>query len=218
MSVQTLLPGIHLYRTDRALVLESRTRLAILSSAVVGGGWTRARYIVNLHVSKDYANPRPEEDLRAFAREWGISEPFVGLMTAVYLHRSRVVSQQEGRLQVVAVGTVGVSNPAAAGKTPPFRAAPGTINLILLVRGNLTPAAMVNSVITVTEAKTAVLWERGLTTPAGHQVTGTSTDAVVIAATGEGAPLPYAGPVTPVGWLMARAVRQILEESLEAAA
>ncbi len=85
---------------------------------------------------------------------------------------------------------------------------------ILLIDAHLTPAAMVNAVITATEAKTHVLVKRSVRTREGHPATGTSTDTVVVACTGRGEPLSYAGPVTCVGWLIGQSVRQGLEEAL----
>ena len=53
-------------------------------------------------------------------------------------------------------------------------------------------------------------------TPDGDLATGTSTDTITIAATGKGKLQNYAGSVTVLGWLIARAVRQALNESLNA--
>ena len=80
--------------------------------------------------------------------------------------------------------------------------------MIFLIDAHLTSAAMVNAVITATEAKTDVLLQRAISTPEGHHATGPSTDAVVVACTGRGEPLPYAGPATIVGCLIGRCVRQ----------
>ena len=66
---------------------------------------------------------------------------------------------------------------------------------------------MVNAVITATEAKTMTLTEWDVRTPQGDPASGTSTDAVVVACTGRGTGLSYAGPATTVGWLVARTVR-----------
>ena len=52
--------------------------------------------------------------------------------------------------------------------------------------GALTPAAMVNAVITATEAKTMTLAEWDVRTPEGEPASGTSTDTVVVACTGRG--------------------------------
>jgi iron complex transport system ATP-binding protein len=86
--------------------------------------------------------------------------------------------------------------------------------MILLIDACLTPAAMVNAVITATEVKTQVLLARGVRTPEDYAATGTSTDAIVVASTGSGTLLAYAGSVTLVGWLIGRCVRTALEEAL----
>jgi len=88
--------------------------------------------------------------------------------------------------------------------------------MIVLVDGRLSPAAMVNAIITMTEAKTAVLTEREIHTPDGLSATGTSTDAVVLACTGRGAELSYGGPVTSVGYLIAKCIRECLGQALDA--
>jgi adenosylcobinamide hydrolase len=81
---------------------------------------------------------------------------------------------------------------------------------------NLTRSAMLNAFITATEAKTAVIQSRNIRTPDGDLATGTSTDTITIATTGKGKPQRYAGSATVLGWLIARAVRQALSESLDA--
>jgi adenosylcobinamide hydrolase len=207
-------PGIRITLSPEALVLSSDQDLGVLSSAVAGGGLTHVRYIINRHVSKHYRHSDPESDLREFAASQGISEPFVGLMTAVYLDRVQAVSLHHSDLTVAAIVTAGLSNPASPGLSPPVAPATGTINIILLVDAQLTPAAMVNAIITATETKAHFLLEGGVRTPEGYPATGTSSDAVVVACTGRGALLPYAGPATQVGWLIGRGVRQALEQAL----
>jgi iron complex transport system ATP-binding protein len=196
------------------LLLHSQQPLHVLASTVIGGGFSQARWIINYHVSKDYHQADPRLDLRAVAGRFGIEEPFVGLMTAVYLEQAQTVTLHHEGLQVAALVTAGFSNATAAGLTPPASVGPGTINTILLIDANLTPAAMVNAVITATEAKSHTLLAHGLRTSEGHPVTGTSTDAVVVACTGRGPTLPYAGPATAVGWLIGRCLRRALSASL----
>ncbi len=204
-------PGVTATLDDEALILRSDELLNILSSAVVGGGFMRAGVIINRHVSKDYDHPNPAAELMAFARRQGVEGNFVGLMTAVYMKNTRIIALAEGDVRLTLVMTAGFSNAAAAGLSPSADLRPGTINLIFLIDARLTPAAMVNAVITATEAKTHTLREWGLQTPDGLPATGTSTDAIVVACTDRGPRFDYAGPVTPVGRLMARAVRQGLE-------
>jgi iron complex transport system ATP-binding protein len=174
------------------------------------------RHILNAHVDKDFNAPDPKAWLRSFAKAMDIHEPFVGLLTAVKLGKARIAFMESDRLGVAALVTAGVNNATAAGISLPFSAQPGTINTILLLDTHLTQSAMLNAVITATEAKTAVLREKKIFTPEGDPATGTSTDTVTIACTGKGTLQLYAGPVTAVGWLIARTVRQSLEDSLSA--
>ncbi len=66
-----------------APVVHSQPPLTVLSSAVVGGGVVHVRYLLNRHVHRDYNCLDPVADLVAFARSQGISEAFVGQMTAL---------------------------------------------------------------------------------------------------------------------------------------
>jgi len=218
------LPGVTVTAADRAVRISSERPLRVLGSAVVGGGFGVTREILNVHVDDQYDGERPDEDLAAVAAEHGIREPFVGLMTAAYTQFARCAVERIGDLAVAAVVSVGLSNTSSAGVTPPFGAGPadgaaapgpGTINIVLLVDGALTPAAMVNAVITATEAKTMTLAAWDVKTAEGDAASGTSTDTVVVACTGRGEELGYAGPATPVGWLAARAVRAAMTRICE---
>jgi adenosylcobinamide amidohydrolase len=200
--------------SEEALVLCSQQPLQTLSSAVVGGGFLHTRYIVNRHVHKDYCHPDPATDLLTFVRSQGISETSVGLMTAVPMRKTCAITLRAAALTLTVVVTAGLSNPAAPGLSPPALWQPSTINLILLLDAPLAPAAMVNAGITATEVKTQMVLERGVRTADGHAATGTSTDAIVVACAAHGAVLPYAGPVTTVGWLIGRGVRAALAAAL----
>ena len=208
--------GIFVSQSDIVMHVKSEFPLVTLSSAIVGGGYRRTRHIINVKVDKGFSDKDPKAWLRSLARQMNIHVSFIGLLTAVKLSKARFTFVESNGYRVGALITAGVSNASAAGITPPFANGIGTINLILLLDARLTPAAMVNAVITATEAKTAVLNENQILTPNGDSATGTSTDTVTIATTGQGALQHYAGPVTTFGWLIARAVRQSLQESLTA--
>ena len=108
----------------------------------------------------------------------------------------------------------GLTRPETKPKSSgPFR--PGTINIILLVDGTLTPAAMVNAVLTATEAKTRALFELGVRCPDGGPATGTTSDAIVVAATGRGQPHQFAGTATVVGQMIGRAVYAAVYQGVE---
>ena len=67
---------------------------------------------------------------------------------------------------------------------------------------------------TLTEVKTDVLRAAGVRCDDGRAATGTSSDAIVVAATGRGTRCRYGGPVTEVGWAAASAARGALEAAV----
>jgi iron complex transport system ATP-binding protein len=208
--------GISITQTPDVIHIQSESPLKALSSAIVGGGFRRVHHLLNAYVDKDYNSMTPQADLHALARRLGVSGPFVGLLTAVPLRKARLAFYREDGLSVGALITAGVGNAASAGVTKPYCSQTGTINIILLLDADLTRSAMLNAFVTATEAKTAVLQARNIRTPDDDLATGTSTDTVTVAATGKGKPHSYAGSVTVLGWLIGRAVRQALSESLDA--
>ena len=197
-----------------ALLVRSTRTLSTLSSTIVGGGFGRTRAILNRHVDKDYDVRNAADDLIAYARGHGVDDEFVGLMTAVYLDEARADTCIGAELTVATIATVGLGNRTAAGVSALALPSPGTINLIILVDGHMTPGAMVNSVITATEAKSRVLSDRGIDADDGGPATGTSTDALVVACTGQGDARPYAGTATRLGWCIARSVRRAMMKTL----
>ena len=199
-----------------AVHVVSESSLLVCSSALVGGGIVSVRHIINMHVPKGYSNGDPAADLREFARRQGIYEPFVGLLTAAWTQDATLIIERADGITVAVVATVGLSNTIAAGVSQAAACVPSTINTIVLIDGTPAPGALVNAVITATEAKALVLAEAGIKTADGWQASGTSTDAVVVAATERGRSLHFAGPVADGGWLIARAVRSAIEAGVNA--
>jgi adenosylcobinamide amidohydrolase/ABC-type Fe3+-hydroxamate transport system substrate-binding protein len=95
---------------------------------------------------------------------------------------------------------------------------PGTINVLILTNHRLSEQAATRAIITVTEAKTAALWDmdiRSVQTPLENPATGTGTDTVVIVA-GEGVSLDGSGGHTKMGELIADVVyRGVLDALLK---
>jgi adenosylcobinamide hydrolase len=207
----TTIDGIRVTVDERAVRVASDRPLTAVSSAMIGGGLVETRDILNMHVEDVHLDSQPENDLRAFASTLGITGPFIGLMTAAKTQHARLAEASCAGLKVAALASVGLSNRVCAGVSPPVAADAGTINTLVLVDAALTPPALINAVITTTEAKTLALASWDVRTTDGLPASGTSTDAVVVACTGRGTPLDYAGPSTSVGWLIARTVRQAIE-------
>jgi adenosylcobinamide amidohydrolase len=125
-----------------------------------------------------------------------------------------VAAESARGLSALVVTTVGLSNVVTAGWSPAAPASPGTINTIVVVDADVEPAALVNLALTVTEVKTLVLLAAGLSGVDGGPVSGTSTDAVVVAATGRGPAVRFGGPISDAGSVVARAARAALTDAV----
>lgn len=172
-----------------------------IASGVLGGGFSRPSWVINATVHREYARMDPDAHLAQLARERGLAGEGVGLMTAVDVRDA--MSAADGGVEVVA--TVGLGHPtwAAApdGDLRHERPAPvGTINLVCWVPAVLSSAALVNAVVTVTEAKVQALLECGV------EATGTASDAVLVACSDAGETALWGGPRSEWGSRLARAV------------
>ncbi len=171
-----------------------------VSSAVVGGGLGPSGWWLNAQVSKNYSHPDPDAHARAIAVAFGLAGDGVAMLTAADVTRFTTASDAG----VEAVTTVGLGYPVPAAAVEPVVAQkdlPGTINILVLVPVALGDAALVNAVLTATEAKTQALHE------AGVPGTGTSSDAICIACPIPGSPPePYGGTRSTWGARIARAV------------
>lgn len=169
----------------------------VLSSAPWNGGLRWAPRIVNVQVPRNFQHS-VDAFFRKFERRRGLPRS-VGFLTAVDV---RTAARRRGRRFLLLV-TAGVGNPSAV----------GTINVLLALRGRPAPAAMVELVKVITEAKVAAL--RDLDVRAGaFPATGTSTDGVAVAAAQGGRTFRYAGPITPTGREVGRAVHSAVLEAL----
>ena len=207
--------GVHVDIGHEAVVVRADGPLTTASSAVVGGGLGRASAIVNLHVPKNFRGEHADRVLEAFVARRSIPAPWVGLLTGAWTEKAEVATETMDGITAVAIVTVGLSNPASAGRTAVAAWLPSTINTILVVDAAATAAALVNLVMTVTEAKVMVVAEAGVRTLDGDPASGTSTDAIVIAATGRGRRCEFGGPVSDLGWAAARAARAALSTGVD---
>lgn len=196
---------------ERCLVWEFGAPRFAVSSAVLGGGWCRVSWVLNLTVAPDYSRTDPDTHLAAVARGVGLSGPGVGLMTAVDV--ATMTTHTSGGVRVDA--TVGVRRPvwaasrsigdessgAPAGREgAPPQARPGTINLVAQLPVALEDAALVNAVGTMTEAKVQALLDTGV------PGTGTASDAVCLLCPTTGHREPFGGPRSVWGERLADAV------------
>jgi len=173
--------------------------MTVASTASAGGGLGERHWVINAQVARDYAR----HDLAAHGAELAarakLSGPGVVMLTAADVRR--VQPADDGGVHVDA--TVGLTWPtwaAAADDEPQVAAAPGTINVVVLLPVRLEPAALLNALCTATEAKTQALLG------AGVPGTGTASDAVTVVCPMTGPAESFAGPRSVWGARLARAV------------
>jgi adenosylcobinamide hydrolase len=205
------------------LLFRGRESMRTLNSSPWGGGFGMHTCLVNRQVNKDYNEEEPIEEMNVFLRKEELQpDQTASMLTAASVKdvgSYQLAWEKPGeaeRLEVQAWVTVGLSNKARSGHELPITSIyPGTINSIILVNESMTDAAMVNAVITATEAKAAALQDLGVRIhePDGKLATGTTTDAVLIAATQQGRLHRYAGTATQLGYLIGRTVYESVIKS-----
>jgi adenosylcobinamide hydrolase len=182
--------------------------LLAVSSGPLGGGLGPRHWVVNATVPAGYARRDPDVHLTEMAAELGLTGAGTGFLTAVDVRA--VVHRAEGGVH--ACVTTGVGHPTwAAAPAAVAAQAPGTINVVCFSPVRLSPAALVNAVATVAEAKAQALGE------AGVPGTGTGTDATAVLCPAGGPAEPFGGPRSPIGGALARVVHSAVSEGLSAA-
>jgi len=213
-SLDLRIKGVKAKVDNRSLVITSDFPLKVLSSAVLNGGLTAARSIVNYHVPKSFKNLRPAAYLKRISSRLALPSPTVGLMTAVKMDSLSILREEDGK--VVSMITAGTEPAAAAGDRAWLKGARlGTINIIFIIEGSLSDGAMVEVVKTATEAKSLALRRLDLRSKfSGEVASGTITDAVCVACTQRGKSWSYAGTGTEIGHAIGRAVLKGVEDSI----
>jgi adenosylcobinamide hydrolase len=227
-----------LVRTGRFLITELLKPHRVLSTSTRNGGQSQIlRYLVN-HQSCEGTDHRerhahitgsgPETYHDAACREMGLDGNLAAVMgTAANMNYAAVAQHRDDATLVTAVVTAGVQgNAACAGDPASWRETEtgwekvptvgGTINTILLVNHSLTEGALARAVVTMTEAKTASLYELAVASLYSKNLaTGTGTDQYCVGAPlHAGQPLTSTSPHAKLGELIGLAVRQATLEAL----
>jgi adenosylcobinamide amidohydrolase len=155
----------------------------MVSWAVVNGG-ARFRAVVGWYfVQKDELKnvPSASSYLKSRMVDSGIKGA-VGMITGRRLH---AYVEERGELDDAichVVLTAGFSNALRAGDPPSHRPKAGTINILCWLSKPLNPAASLEALALVAEARTAAILDSGVrSSVSGAPATGTGTDCIVIA-------------------------------------
>jgi len=203
--------------------IESCNQFSVLSSAVLNGGLRDVRHIVNLRVPKSGEfSVTPKDTLSEFCSSSGWGRNCVGMMTAASMNSLSVKEQFCDDVYIAVCITVGLSNSRCAGDVADIQNLfsgqyqNGTINIILLTDAALTPAAMTETVMTVSEAKCEAMRQFDVrSTVSGKIATGTGTDAIVVASAGRRGIVEYCGKHTLFGEVAATLTINALMDSME---
>lgn len=219
MNLNIPLEGIAARIEKGTLVIESKEPLRALSTATLNGGLHEARTIIDRRITH-----MPEMDtdvsvrklLEDTAKDLNLPEPVVGLTTGVDVQNVEVATEQEQGTAVSALVTAGIKYPVAAGDAvlAKWRAL-GTVNIVLLIDGNLTEACMVDAVKTAIEAKTVAFRELDIRSHvSGELASGTIADGIVVACTGKKEIIKFAGTATVLGELIGKSLRKAIKEAI----
>jgi iron complex transport system ATP-binding protein len=185
--------------------IQFENSLRTISNGVLGEGVQWVKHFCNYHVHKYYNCDHPKDDILEWMQKEEIpQEQSVGMMTAVTLEDRAICEQEIGGISYLVVVTAGVSNAvditSAYSVTSPPTYKAGTINTMLFIDAHFSDGALVNAMISATEAKTKALSDLAIVDQnTGTIATGTSTDSLLIATTQVGEITPYAGSGTLVG-------------------
>lgn len=213
-------PAISLSHQQDHLLIRSEALLETVSSALWGGGFGKADTFVNWKVPLTYSSSDPMEMTRRQIEAWGYhSGTTIGLQTAAELTHASVAEEKGDAFRIVCCTTAGTGNSARAGKVARTFSAYqcGTINTFVLIDGRMLPSAMVNGLLTATEAKAAALQDLQLQARSGGIATGTTSDALVLAVSQSSYAEVhgFAGTATTIGDAIARMVYQTVYEAVE---
>jgi adenosylcobinamide amidohydrolase len=210
---------------DNVLAIISNIDLTTISSAIYNGGFKKTKALLNVQSTNDLTDQQlhanPQKFIADSAKKLGISDNFVGMVTAAAVDKFAWASEKDGDLTVtVAATAVDVdgntcSHAETAGESITVEEMLGTINIMVVIDGNPTESCLVSTVLTTTEAKTAAMWELDIRSRySGEVATGTITDAIIVAKTNRGAPIVYGGPASKLGQLVGYCTRKAVKESI----
>lgn len=228
MIIHSFDNGDVLKKYGEALVACFSGTRSVLSTAPLGGGRRSDLKWVFNHGGEHSGimkAPTYEEHVALIARDLGLEPEYCsGISTGALAENASIKTLHFEDLSVTAVVTGGIDvNAGRVGDTAHwhepdggFSYVAGTINIMLFIDANLTEGALVRSLVTCTEAKTAAIQE--LLLPSRYScglATGSGTDGTIIVAN-PSSPLRLteAGKHFKLGELIGKTVMPAVKEAL----
>lgn len=197
---------------DRWLIASFAEPWAILSWAIVNGGWQRTREVAWLYLElNEIADIQdPTAWMRSQMHAAGLAGA-VGMMTSRKRHAYVTAEAFDGGCAAWAAGTMGFSNALRVGDGSTQPAIGGTINLLVCVSRPLTTEAALETMSLLTEAKALTTIESGLLSrQSGLPASGTGTDYMALAWPLTGNREIYGGKHTAVGAAAGQAAIEVM--------
>ncbi len=204
---------------DNIVALISDTPLVTLSSGIYNGGYKKANAILNVSVPDGYSDKHLHDDpinlVYDAQKNLQITNDYVAMLTAAKIENMSITTRQTGDITITVVATAGWRHGESSGEDiENSHYSHGTINIIVFLNGNPTESCLVSLFLTATEAKTAAMNDYDIRSRyTGDAATGTITDSLSIAVTGQGEKIELGGPASTVGQLVGSAVRQAVKEA-----
>ena len=242
MNLGEYYEGLRLSRKDKTIIAKFLKPHMAISTCRASGGVSKDYTCFYNHQACEPAGHHkampqsayedPAEYRRIIAESLGLNPAECATLgTAANMHNAAICEESFRDQTVVVVATGGVEgNAGRAGdpaslyesngihenialKEPPEH---GTINIMIFINKELTKGALVRSIVTSTEAKTAALQELCVgSLYSDGLATGTGTDQIAVACLLEtGPPLSGAGKHSKLGELIGVAVKKAVKKTL----
>lgn len=215
-----LAENVRLTVKENVLAVICDTPLKTVSSAFYQGGHNQLKAVLNVGVPDGY-NDRslhldPLELIASSAAKLGLTQDYLAMVTAAKIQNYSLVTKKTDGFSVSVAATAGCKHGGSAGEEMNVQEiGGGTINVIVFIDADPSDSCMVASVITATEAKSAVLRDFDIRSfYTGDSATGSITDSVSVVTTGKGKTINYAGPASKLGKAVGYCTRKAVAEAL----
>lgn len=232
MNQQVLATGGSFTVDESSIVCRFDAGREVLSTSAYNGGLGVVDGIFNhrlalfVETERDLPGGSAGEYLARAATAAGFRrDRATGLLTNARMSCHGYGCARYRELTVEALATAGVDSNAARAGDPAcyyeyggdYQAVGGTVNILAMVNASLPPGTLAKALITITEAKAALLQELAVVSPlSGNPATGTGTDGVIIAGnSGAALVCTDAGTHAKLGELLCAATRQAVRQALE---
>jgi adenosylcobinamide amidohydrolase len=220
---QTPLPNTSAKITikDNIVAVISDTPLVTLSSGIYNGGYKKVNAILNVSVPDNYNDKHLHDDplniVYDAQKNLQITGDYVAMITAAKIQNLSTTTRKIGDITITAIATAGWRHGESSGEDiENSHYTHGTINIIVFLNANPTDSCLVSLFLTATEAKTAAMIDYDIRSRyTGDAATGTITDSLSVAVTGQGEKIELGGPASTIGQLAGSAVRQVVKEAAD---